>query len=166
MLLVRAGLLELVSENAVDKSVDAADEEAGHTGDSRNIAAGSSELLQPGDVCLGDVFIGLLREQQRDIYIDAFADQLLNRRNSGRSRRNFDHHVLARNPLPQPSRFLECACRVVRQGGGNFQAHVPITLLCSREYLRSEEHTSELQSQSNLVCRLLLEKKKNQTMPR
>src|SRR5688572_31749541 len=29
--------------------------------------------------------------------------------------------------------------------------------------LRSEEHTSELQSQSNLVCRLLLEKKKNKT---
>src|SRR2546430_3002524 len=28
---------------------------------------------------------------------------------------------------------------------------------------RSEEHTSELQSQSNLVCRLLLEKKKNDT---
>src|SRR5438270_2156963 len=27
--------------------------------------------------------------------------------------------------------------------------------------MRSEEHTSELQSQSNLVCRLLLEKKKN-----
>src|SRR2546430_10728530 len=30
----------------------------------------------------------------------------------------------------------------------------------SRNQLRSEEHTSELQSQSNLVCRLLLEKKK------
>src|SRR5438270_10753752 len=30
-----------------------------------------------------------------------------------------------------------------------------------RFYARSEEHTSELQSQSNLVCRLLLEKKKN-----
>src|SRR5256886_3200344 len=28
-------------------------------------------------------------------------------------------------------------------------------------FARSEEHTSELQSQSNLVCRLLLEKKKN-----
>src|SRR5438270_8572656 len=28
---------------------------------------------------------------------------------------------------------------------------------------RSEEHTSELQSQSNLVCRLLLEKKKGHT---
>src|SRR2546430_8879783 len=30
---------------------------------------------------------------------------------------------------------------------------------------RSEEHTSELQSQSNLVCRLLLEKKKNNKQP-
>src|SRR5256886_13305999 len=29
------------------------------------------------------------------------------------------------------------------------------------QFQRSEEHTSELQSQSNLVCRLLLEKKKN-----
>src|SRR2546427_2577746 len=33
-----------------------------------------------------------------------------------------------------------------------------LTLLSSA--IRSEEHTSELQSQSNLVCRLLLEKKK------
>src|SRR2546427_6569347 len=31
---------------------------------------------------------------------------------------------------------------------------------------RSEEHTSELQSQSNLVCRLLLEKKKKKTQDR
>src|SRR2546430_10291844 len=30
---------------------------------------------------------------------------------------------------------------------------------------RSEEHTSELQSQSNLVCRLLLEKKSRQDRP-
>src|SRR5688572_32050168 len=30
---------------------------------------------------------------------------------------------------------------------------------------RSEEHTSELQSQSNLVCRLLLEKKKKKKKP-
>src|SRR2546430_6171589 len=31
-------------------------------------------------------------------------------------------------------------------------------------FFRSEEHTSELQSQSNLVCRLLLEKKKRQNL--
>src|SRR2546430_3536381 len=34
----------------------------------------------------------------------------------------------------------------------------PVAAGC--EETRSEEHTSELQSQSNLVCRLLLEKKK------
>src|SRR2546430_6295024 len=39
-----------------------------------------------------------------------------------------------------------------RSGGLNF-CHI-------RANCRSEEHTSELQSQSNLVCRLLLEKKK------
>src|SRR2546430_3804690 len=33
----------------------------------------------------------------------------------------------------------------------------------TRSYCRSEEHTSELQSQSNLVCRLLLEKKNDPT---
>src|SRR2546430_15728109 len=33
-------------------------------------------------------------------------------------------------------------------------------ILMNEELRRSEEHTSELQSQSNLVCRLLLEKKK------
>src|SRR5688572_31816768 len=34
----------------------------------------------------------------------------------------------------------------------------------SRRSGRSEEHTSELQSQSNLVCRLLLEKKKKKKL--
>src|SRR2546430_11466503 len=38
-------------------------------------------------------------------------------------------------------------------------AHV--LLVVQRDDHRSEEHTSELQSQSNLVCRLLLEKKKD-----
>src|SRR2546427_1683176 len=38
--------------------------------------------------------------------------------------------------------------------------HWPARIPFSASALRSEEHTSELQSQSNLVCRLLLEKKK------
>src|SRR5256886_7271158 len=47
-------------------------------------------------------------------------------------------------------------------------AYLPGTATVSRRTaptydMRSEEHTSELQSQSNLVCRLLLEKKKNNT---
>src|SRR5579859_4316824 len=61
-----------------------------------------------------------------------------------------------------PDRAADCACVAISHRG----------LAHSREsmairdgdpgsiYSRSEEHTSELQSQSNLVCRLLLEKKK------
>src|SRR2546426_7240652 len=44
-----------------------------------------------------------------------------------------------------------------RAGGGEHAAHA-----VDQRELRSEEHTSELQSPCNLVCRLLLEKKKNQ----
>src|SRR2546430_5169822 len=45
-------------------------------------------------------------------------------------------------------------CSFLRGGAGEF---------LRPPALRSEEHTSELQSQSNLVCRLLLEKKKKIT---
>src|SRR2546427_2066963 len=44
--------------------------------------------------------------------------------------------------------------------GGGF-AERRVTVATGDRLFRSEEHTSELQSQSNLVCRLLLEKKKS-----
>src|SRR2546430_13388448 len=47
-----------------------------------------------------------------------------------------------------------------RQAGQAAAGHVRRP---GRGLSRSEEHTSELQSQSNLVCRLLLEKKKKTT---
>src|SRR2546430_5338216 len=43
---------------------------------------------------------------------------------------------------------------------GALQVRIPGRQTPARSGIRSEEHTSELQSQSNLVCRLLLEKKK------
>ena len=48
------------------------------------------------------------------------------------------------------------------QVGRQFLLGLPVRdgSLSMAEY-RSEEHTSELQSRTNLVCRLLLEKKKN-----
>src|SRR5688572_32337045 len=45
---------------------------------------------------------------------------------------------------------------LLRREHARLEAHGELDLLRTR----SEEHTSELQSQSNLVCRLLLEKKK------
>src|SRR5256886_8990156 len=51
--------------------------------------------------------------------------------------------------------------RAETQGQDTGATAARITAEMARSYfLRSEEHTSELQSQSNLVCRLLLEKKK------
>src|SRR2546430_4170887 len=54
------------------------------------------------------------------------------------------------NSLRKASMTFDWASVSARSVGGIFRA------------VRSEEHTSELQSQSNLVCRLLLEKKKMQ----
>src|SRR2546430_12454767 len=45
--------------------------------------------------------------------------------------------------MVRDAKYFRLACRMIAELGA-----------------RSEEHTSELQSQSNLVCRLLLEKKK------
>src|SRR2546430_12313348 len=64
--------------------------------------------------------------------------------------------------------LLDLTDNIVAEGGENGGRHdvVPPLQLVRHDgddpYLvvRSEEHTSELQSQSNLVCRLLLEKKK------
>src|SRR5205085_7060774 len=54
---------------------------------------------------------------------------------------------------PRPGRAPRCGALPWRAP--------PVSLPSSRSSRsRSEEHTSELQSQSNLVCRLLLEKKK------
>src|SRR2546430_11212683 len=52
-------------------------------------------------------------------------------------------------------------CRVAPEGAVPRDNTRPIPRLSA---CRSEEHTSELQSQSNLVCRLLLEKKKVDTV--
>src|SRR2546430_11058766 len=55
-------------------------------------------------------------------------------------------------------RVLACIPLRVLYGCAAFLGWLTYRLFPYRE--RSEEHTSELQSQSNLVCRLLLEKKK------
>src|SRR2546430_8453507 len=60
------------------------------------------------------------------------------------------HHVAVSCP--------ECAAR-------QSKPRMPMISREMRAHHRSEEHTSELQSQSNLVCRLLLEKKKKHPLP-
>src|SRR2546422_7895514 len=66
----------------------------------------------------------------------------------------FPYTTLFRSNLPW--------CAVGTQQHGSTSTKVPLTGL-PRFSGRSEEHTSELQSRLHLVCRLLLEKKKNDT---
>src|SRR2546427_4840443 len=63
--------------------------------------------------------------------------------------------LLITRPL---DRLTQAAAQVA---SGDLEVHLPVVGGGELKYVRSEEHTSELQSQSNLVCRLLLEKKKN-----
>src|SRR2546430_11271290 len=73
-------------------------------------------------------------------------------------------------------RFLAEKARIISEGAGALPLAAALTGKAGKgpvvaivsggnidlKKFRSEEHTSELQSQSNLVCRLLLEKKKTQ----
>src|SRR5258708_14319407 len=63
----------------------------------------------------------------------------------------FPYTTLFRSKVSPPAKLL------VR----NLKRHMH-----DRRIIRSEEHTSELQSPDHLVCRLLLEKKKKDTHPR
>src|SRR2546427_7992981 len=64
----------------------------------------------------------------------------------------FPYTTLFRSSTSFTSQALHDAIGSLRQAG--------IIFVAAAGNARSEEHTSELQSQSNLVCRLLLEKKK------
>src|SRR5205085_8189174 len=80
--------------------------------------------------------------------------------------------LVAGGGLIQPCRG--CVCRLTAQGPlgkptkllpGSFGLGFPFAGRGAfQPHDRSEEHTSELQSQSNLVCRLLLEKKKKRPL--
>src|SRR2546430_8246043 len=78
----------------------------------------------------------------------------------------FPYTTLFRSVLVLPVPLHE----LVGTGPDRMLLHPLVTLvfddlLRAHDQGRSEEHTSELQSQSNLVCRLLLEKKKKTDPP-
>src|SRR2546421_7736058 len=58
--------------------------------------------------------------------------------------------------------FLSFRSEIWRDTDNARAGMLPFAFENGMGYERSEEHTSELQSRSDLVCRLLLEKKKNQ----
>src|SRR2546430_10906257 len=76
----------------------------------------------------------------------------------------FPYTTLFRSPCPQVSHSGRTIISINHFSGESEawpSRRCSIFDACAVE--RSEEHTSELQSQSNLVCRLLLEKKKHRS---
>src|SRR2546427_5515469 len=69
----------------------------------------------------------------------------------------FPYTTLFRSWIPGPRRARNFATGLAGSRGSSSSIRTSPRV---RPTIRSEEHTSELQSQSNLVCRLLLEKKK------
>src|SRR5947209_11015703 len=72
----------------------------------------------------------------------------------------FPYTTLFRS-LRHPGRATGLSAALLRAGAFDGRHRVAQARAC-RQALRSEEHTSELQSRQYLVCRLLLEKKKKQ----
>src|SRR2546421_5956605 len=73
----------------------------------------------------------------------------------------FPYTTLFRSPYVTPGdkRLGESILPYVKDGNTILMGNHGV--VCFHPDLRSEEHTSELQSRSDLVCRLLLEKKKS-----
>src|SRR2546430_11022592 len=71
----------------------------------------------------------------------------------------FPYPTLFRSPPRPRTACCRHSARCGPRGWGS-------SLAFPKKSPRSEEHTSELQSQSNLVCRLLLEKKNNELLAR
>ena len=131
-LLIVGGLFGELSKLLVHHAVNAADEEAGDRTDAVYRQPGSDAPLQRLDVCLGDLLVHLDGEDERDVDVQAGEEQFLNGRKTGRSGRNFDHHVRPIQPREQPLGFFDRRFGVVGQQRRNFQADEPIgTILAS-----------------------------------
>src|SRR5690625_6646958 len=90
---------------------------------------------------------GLEPEQGHRI-IEIGAVEVVNRRLTGRHY----HQYL------NPERGIDAGAMAVHGITDEFVADKPLFAQVAGAFLRSEEHTSELQSRGHLVCRLLLEK--------
>src|SRR5256886_12860615 len=80
-----------------------------------------------------------------------------------RSRHRGERHRLVGGRRADPLAAASEVARARGRGADDARRGGAARFIAAHRGARSEEHTSELQSQSNLVCRLLLEKKKEST---
>ncbi len=118
-------------DQLVHRDIDAAHEETGDAGDLAGVAAFRHEMLKPRQIGFDDVFIDLLREQQRDVDVDAVAEELVNCRKARFCRRDLDHQVFAPNRAPEPPCLGDRRFGIHCQVGRDFQADISVLALRS-----------------------------------
>src|SRR6266851_507121 len=109
--------------------IDSADKEAGNAGHAAYLSAASGKFFQATNVSFRDALIDHLREQESDVDVDAFADQLLERRNALGRAWNFDHDVRTVHGLPEAACLFNRALGVASEIWRNLQADVAISLV-------------------------------------
>src|SRR5688500_1414381 len=91
----------------VDLGVDAAHEEAGNGCDPIHRLAVTHAVLEPTKVGLDDVRVGVEREEQRDVDVDAVGDEAAGGNRAIAGAGHLDHDVRTADHCPQATRFCQ-----------------------------------------------------------
>ena len=86
-------------------------------------------MFEPRQIGFDDLFIDLLREQQRDVDVDALPDKLANCGQAGLRGRHLDHQIVAADRVPQPTGLDHRGVSVHRQIGRDFEADISVLAL-------------------------------------
>ena len=136
------GRCDFLVEQFVDCGVDAADEEARDTCYTGHVAALPGERFETRQISLDDLFVDLLREQQRDVDVDAVGDQIADRRQALGCRRHFDHEVRTIDRVPQALGFGDRGFGLLRQIGRDLDADKAVGAAAFLEHRK--EHVGRL----------------------
>ena len=113
----------------VHHAVNTADEEAGHRGDTVHRQPGGDAALEGLEVGLSDLLVHFDREDERDVYVQAGEQQLLDGRKAGRCGRYFDHYVRPIQVGEQPLGFFNRRLGVIGEERRNFQTDESVSAI-------------------------------------
>ena len=109
-------------DRLVDPGVDAADEEARHRGDARDVLAFGDAVLEAGDESLGDRLVHVDREQQGDVDVDALGGQRADRRHARPGAGDLDHQIGPVDGGPEPAGLVDRRLGRAGEKGRDFDA--------------------------------------------
>ena len=123
---VVAALGNQTVEQVVDGGIDPAHEERRDRRYRRKVSATFIQPLQPGDIGIDDSTVRFEREYQRDVDVDALADQRLDGRYALRRRGHLYHDVGPVDVGEQASRLVNRALGIVRETGTDLERCEPV----------------------------------------